>query len=159
MLRHQPALKPVGELRDRALQVHELLVQIGAKPRQLVLVAEFARLDHLVEAGRPRLVVELRAEVGERPVRADGEHPFLALVAKLARCIGVELLLRSVALAVGVLAFVGLGARVHVALRAAFGVLAFLLVARFALVTLVLAALFIGVVRGKLAVDQLQILE
>ena len=45
LLRHQPPLQPVGELGDRALQMDELLVEIGAQPPELLLVAQFARGD------------------------------------------------------------------------------------------------------------------
>ena len=48
LLRHQPPLQPVGELGDRALQVDELLVEIGAQPPQFLLVAQLGRLDLLV---------------------------------------------------------------------------------------------------------------
>ncbi len=57
LLRHQPALQPIGEARHRALQRCQLLVEKAAQPRQLVRVAEILRLDHLVEAvgeGRDR---------------------------------------------------------------------------------------------------------
>ena len=40
LLRHQPALQAVGETRDDALQMRELLVEIGAQAVQLVEVAE-----------------------------------------------------------------------------------------------------------------------
>ena len=40
LLRHEAALKAVGELGDRALKVDELLVEIGAKPPQFLLIAE-----------------------------------------------------------------------------------------------------------------------
>ena len=43
LLRHQPPLQPVGELGDRALQMDELLVEIGAQPAQLLLVAQLGR--------------------------------------------------------------------------------------------------------------------
>ena len=43
LLRHQPALQPVGELGDDALELDELLVEIGAQPGQLLLVAQARR--------------------------------------------------------------------------------------------------------------------
>ena len=49
LLRHQPALQPVGEPRDHALQMRQLLVEIAAQPLQLVGVAEVLGRDHLVE--------------------------------------------------------------------------------------------------------------
>ena len=49
LLRQQPALQPVGEPADDALQMRELLVEIGAQPRQLVGVAQILGLDDLVE--------------------------------------------------------------------------------------------------------------
>ena len=51
LLRHQPALQPVGELGDRALQMDELLVEIGAQPPELLLVAQLRGLDLLVILG------------------------------------------------------------------------------------------------------------
>ena len=49
LLRQQPALQPVGEPADDALQMRELLVEIGAQPRQLVGVAQILGVDDLVE--------------------------------------------------------------------------------------------------------------
>ena len=51
LLRHQAALQPVGEAADGALQVGELLVEVGAQAVELGDVAEFLGLDRLVEAG------------------------------------------------------------------------------------------------------------
>ena len=45
LLRQQPALQAVGEAADDALQMGELLVEIGAQPRQLVGVAELLGVD------------------------------------------------------------------------------------------------------------------
>ncbi len=56
LLRHQPALEPVGETRDDALQMRELLVEIGAQPLQLVMVAEILGGDDLVEFRRKGVI-------------------------------------------------------------------------------------------------------
>ena len=50
LLRHQPALQPVGEPRDDALQVRELLVEIAAQPVELLGLAQILGGDGLVEA-------------------------------------------------------------------------------------------------------------
>ncbi len=55
--REQPPLEPVGEPGDDVLQPRHLLVEIGAEPPQLLLVAQLAGLDDLVEAGGEGLVV------------------------------------------------------------------------------------------------------
>ena len=60
LLRHQPPLQPVGEPGDDILQAGHLLVEIGAEPAELLLVAQLGGLDDLVEAGGERLVVGLR---------------------------------------------------------------------------------------------------
>jgi len=49
---HQSALQPVGEPRDDALQMRELLVEIAAQTLQLVMVAKVFGRDHLVEFRR-----------------------------------------------------------------------------------------------------------
>ena len=49
LLGHQPALQPVGEARDHALQRRQLLVEIGAQPVELLGVAEFLGADDFVE--------------------------------------------------------------------------------------------------------------
>ena len=41
LLRHQAALQPVGETSDGALKMGELLVEKGAQPVKLRLVAQF----------------------------------------------------------------------------------------------------------------------
>src|SRR5581483_1289333 len=49
LLRHQPPLQPVGEPRHNALQMCELLVEIGAQPLQFVVIAQVLGRDDLVE--------------------------------------------------------------------------------------------------------------
>ena len=66
LLRHQAALQPVGEPADDALEMCELLVEIGAQPRQLVGVAEILGVDDLVELLREGLVVRAARLVGAR---------------------------------------------------------------------------------------------
>ncbi|MGY4431733.1 hypothetical protein ACVWWO_004210 [Bradyrhizobium sp. F1.13.1] len=56
LLRHQPALEPVGETGDDALQMRELLVEIGAQALQLVMIAEVFGGDDLVELRREGVV-------------------------------------------------------------------------------------------------------
>ena len=48
LLRHQPALQPVGEPRHHALQVRELLVEIAAQPVELFGLAQVLGRNHLV---------------------------------------------------------------------------------------------------------------
>ncbi len=55
LLRHQAALQPVGEPRDHALQMRELLVEIAAQALQFVRVAEIFGRDLLVELRREGL--------------------------------------------------------------------------------------------------------
>ena len=62
LLRQQSALEPVGEPRDDVLQAAQLLIEIGAEPAELLLVAQFGRLDGFVEAGREDLVIAVRRE-------------------------------------------------------------------------------------------------
>ena len=52
LLRHQPALQPVGEPRHHALQVRELLVEIAAQPVELLRLAQILGVDGLVELRR-----------------------------------------------------------------------------------------------------------
>ena len=65
LLRHQPPLEPVGELGDRALEVDELLVEIGAQPPQFLLVAQGGRRDLLVILGGEDPVVEPGRQLGD----------------------------------------------------------------------------------------------
>jgi hypothetical protein len=60
LLGHQPPLQPVRQLGDRALQMDQLLVEIGSQPAELFLVAELSGFDRLVEAGSEHLVIEAR---------------------------------------------------------------------------------------------------
>ncbi len=46
----------------------ELLVEMGAQPSQLLLVAQLGRFDRFVEPGCEDLIVELRRQVGQRPI-------------------------------------------------------------------------------------------
>ena len=52
LLRHQAALQPVGEARDHALQMRELLVEIAAQPVEFFRLAQILGGDGLVEAHR-----------------------------------------------------------------------------------------------------------
>ena len=49
LLRHQTALQPVGEPRDHALQMRELLVEIAAQAVELLRLAQILGGDGLVE--------------------------------------------------------------------------------------------------------------
>ena len=69
LLRHQAALQPVGEPRDDALQMRELLVEIGAQPLQLVMVAEIFGRDHLVELRREGVIFRPARLVGAARIR------------------------------------------------------------------------------------------
>ena len=51
LLRQEPALQPVGEPGDDALQMRQLLVEQVAQPAQLVGIAQFVGLDDLVGRG------------------------------------------------------------------------------------------------------------
>ena len=51
LLRHQPALQPVGKPRDHALQMRELLVEIAAQPVEFFRLAQILGRDLLVELG------------------------------------------------------------------------------------------------------------
>src|SRR6185312_2151011 len=65
LLGHQAALQPVGEARDDALQMGELLVEQVTQPRQLVGIAQLLGLDRLVARRREGLVeLVLRAAGG-----------------------------------------------------------------------------------------------
>ena len=69
LLRHQPALQPVGEPRHDALQMRELLVEIAAQPFQLVMVAEVFGRDHLVEFRREGVIFRPARLVGAARIR------------------------------------------------------------------------------------------
>ena len=74
LLRHQAARRPVGEAGNDALQMRELLVEIGAQPLQLVMVAEIFGGDDFVELRREgvifrpaRLVLAVRVRTRRPP--------------------------------------------------------------------------------------------
>ena len=69
LLRHQPALQPVGEPRHDALQMRELLVEIAAQPLQFVMVAEIFGRDHLVEFRREGVIFRPARFVGAARIR------------------------------------------------------------------------------------------
>ena len=69
LLRHQAALQPVGEPRHDALQMRELLVEVGAQPLQLVMVAEIFGGDHLVELRRKGVIFRPARLVGAAGIR------------------------------------------------------------------------------------------
>ena len=137
----------------------ELLVEIGAQPGQLLGVAQFGRGDHLVELRRPRLVVELRRQIGERPVGADRQHALLALVAGLAvhrrRIVVAARCPRRPRSSCSALA-----ARLDLALACLALVVAFVALVLLLLVgALVLGAALVGFVGDHVALDQFEILE
>ena len=72
LLRQQAALQPVGEARDHALQVRELLVEIAAQALQLLRLAQVLGVDRLVELGGERLVVGAARLVEAVMARAPG---------------------------------------------------------------------------------------
>ncbi len=63
LLRHEAALQAVGEARHHTLQIGQLLVEIGAQPRQLLRIAQVIGLDHFIEAVAVDLV-EILVGVG-----------------------------------------------------------------------------------------------
>ena len=138
LLRHQPPLEPVCELGDRALEMGQLLIEIGAQPPQLLLVAQIGRADDLVILAGEDPVIELRRQIGKRPVRSDGNHALVAFLADPLRALG-QLLLRPVAL--GVLAFGLLLLAAYLGLAAPGPFLALVLVALVAFLLLVVLAL------------------
>ncbi len=69
LLRHQPTLQPVGEPRDDALQMRELLVEVAAQPFQFVMVAEIFGRDHLVELRRKGVIFRPARLVGTARIR------------------------------------------------------------------------------------------
>src|SRR5206468_8397924 len=101
LLGQQLALQPVGEARDHVRQARELLVEIGAQPRQLLGVAQLLGGDDLVVGGGEDLVGHDPAfalQVGARRLVA------FAHVGGLVRLVGVGIVLRLHHLTVGVLA-------------------------------------------------------
>ena len=75
LLRHQAALQPVGEPRDHALEMGELLVEIAAQPVELLGLAQIFGGDGLVELGGEGPVIgtaRLVAAALARPPRLGG---------------------------------------------------------------------------------------
>jgi hypothetical protein len=158
LLRHQPALEAVGELRDGALKVEELLVEIGAQAAELGLVAQLRRLDDLVIFRREDAVVEARWKIGDRSIGADRKHALLAVL-PLAFLALAHLLFGPVALALLVVGLALLDPHLGLAGAAAF-ILLVLAVALVALVLVAAVALVAGVRIGVgfgLALDQLEV--
>ena len=159
LLRHEPALKPVGEAGDHPVQAGELLVEQLAQAGQFVWVAQFVGLDDLVELGHEHMigvfargvapVVELR-----RASRAAG---------LLRRAAGDHVTIGFGGLIVAGLAVAGL-AQVTFDLAAAFGLLAVAAVAAgvrrmlVRVLTLALGLVFVqGILLGRGV--QVQMLE
>ena len=84
LLRHQPALEPVGKPSDNALKPRQLAVEIGPQTVQFLGIAKISRLDHFVKSIAIGFVVKILGKIGPRPVRAHGHHPIIALVAGVA---------------------------------------------------------------------------
>src|SRR5207253_552411 len=109
-----------------------LLIEIGAKSTELLLVAQLLRFDDLVEAGGERLVIGLGREF---PIAAPGrgEHAFAQILAG-DRFLVAGLHLLCAALGRGVLGFLAAHLDVAAARSAFFALLGRVLVAaRFAL--------------------------
>ena len=70
LLRHQPALQPVGEPRHDALQMRELLVEIAAQPVELLRLAQLLGRHHLVMPGDEGPIVGAARLVDAVPPRA-----------------------------------------------------------------------------------------
>ena len=64
LLRHQAPLQPVGEARDDALEVRELLVEIAAQAVELLGLTQLFRRHHFVEAADIRVVFRAARLVG-----------------------------------------------------------------------------------------------
>ena len=82
LLRHQPALQPVGQTRHHALQVRELPVELQTQARQFLGIAQVRRVFHLVELVGEDLV----ARFALVPVVAGPRARLLAVGAGLQRC-------------------------------------------------------------------------
>ena len=117
----------------------ELLVEIGAQPRQLFLVAKLGRGDHLVEAERVSFIIQDAGRIRHRAVGADGLHALVPVIAFLA--LALELAFLAFArLALLVALGRGFGAHVHLPVGLTAGLI---LIAFLAVVTLLgLLALF-----------------
>ena len=83
LLRHQSALEAVGEAGDDALQMRELLVEIGAQAFQFIVIAEVFGCDHLVEFRREGVIFRPARLVGAAGIRPR-RFPRRLVVAKLA---------------------------------------------------------------------------
>jgi hypothetical protein len=62
-------LQPVGQPRDDALQMRELLVEIAAQPFELVMVAEIFSRDDFVELRRKGVIFRPARLVGAARIR------------------------------------------------------------------------------------------
>ena len=80
MLRHQAALQAVGKTRHHALHVGKLLVEIGAKPRQFLVVAEVGGHNHFVESIGIDLVKIGGSGIGKGQLRLEGFFAVCILV-------------------------------------------------------------------------------
>ncbi len=69
LLRHQPALQPVRQPRDDALQMRQLLVEIAAQALQFVMVAKILGRDHFVEFRREGVIFRPARFVGATGIR------------------------------------------------------------------------------------------
>jgi hypothetical protein len=69
LLRQEPPLQSVREPRNDALQIAQLLVEIGAQPRQFLGIAEFFRADGFVEAVGESAIIRPARLVRERVAR------------------------------------------------------------------------------------------
>ena len=143
LAREQAPLQPVGEPADDAVQLRELLVELGAQPGQLLGIAQVGGVDDLVELQRVRLVGRLL----RLPRSAAGkETPPAGLLVVLAFAHG------GVGVLVGVFGGLGILVRVDVGLAVAVGVhlvaaLGVAGLARVVVVGLLRARLVLGVVR------------
>jgi len=95
LLCHQAALQAVCELCHRALQVHELLVEITAQPRQLLGVAKLLGGQYLIELRGVGVIVEIRRKIARRRVRAPRHDAFVAVVRHVGVGHGVTVHLRA----------------------------------------------------------------
>src|SRR5262249_3007782 len=75
LLGHQAALQPIGEPRDDALEIRELLVEIAAQPIELLGLAQFVGRHYLVELGDERPVIGAARLVDAGPAWAPPPGP------------------------------------------------------------------------------------
>ena len=59
MLRHQPPLQPVGQTRNDAGKIGQLLVQIGAKPGQFLGITQLVGINGFIKGGGKDLIGRL----------------------------------------------------------------------------------------------------